>query len=41
MNPYETGRSDKINGRKASNPYVEFSEKWALYNRGYNKEYAS
>jgi len=36
MNPYELGRSDGLNNIRGANPYPVFSEKWALYNRGYN-----
>lgn len=36
LNPYEKGQSDYKNGLKSTNPYPTFSEKWALYNRGYN-----
>jgi hypothetical protein len=34
-NPYELGVRD-ANGKGYNNPFPEFSEKWALYNRGYN-----
>lgn len=36
MNPYEQGRADYAAGKRSSNPFLVFSEKWALYNRGYN-----
>jgi len=35
-NPYEQGATDYDLGRPSSNPYLTFSEKWGLYNRGYN-----
>jgi len=36
LNPFEQGQSDFKNGLRNSNPFLTFSSKWALYNRGYN-----
>jgi hypothetical protein len=42
LNPYEQGVADYKNkvggafGKPSSNPFLAFSAKWAMYNRGYN-----
>lgn len=38
LNPYEQGQADCRNNLPLRNPYLAFSAKWALYNRGYNTE---
>lgn len=36
-NPYFPGKDDAQTGDGTNkNPYPDFSEKWALYNNGYN-----
>lgn len=37
MNPYELGQRHALDGKESQNPYEHPTEKWALYNRGYNK----
>ena len=39
LNPYEQGRADGLASKPSANPYREFSERWALYNRGYNSHH--
>jgi len=36
MNPYEMGQADCRNNLRNSNPFPPFSQRWALYNRGFN-----
>lgn len=38
-NPYESGSKDGYANKVSANPYPEFSEKWALYNKGYNSHH--
>ena len=36
MNAYELGRHHGVSVGKSLNPFIEFSDKWGLYNMGYN-----
>lgn len=35
-NPYEQGKNDALAGHDSKNPHREFTDKWALYNSGFN-----
>jgi len=36
LNPYEQGVADYNNGVRNGNPFPIFTQRWALYNKGYN-----
>ena len=36
LNPYEQGVADYHNNLRGCNPFPTFTQKWALYNRGFN-----
>ena len=36
LNPYEQGVADFHNNLRGCNPFPTFTQKWALYNKGYN-----
>jgi hypothetical protein len=36
LNPFEQGLADFSNGLRNSNPFPTFSQRWALYNKGFN-----
>lgn len=39
LNPYEQGVADYKNGVKGGNPFPTFTQRWALYNKGYNSQW--
>jgi len=40
LNPYEQGQADARNGVRGGNPFPTFTQRWALYNRGFNASVA-
>lgn len=39
LNPYEQGVADARNRVRRGNPFPTFTQRWALYNKGFNSQW--